>query len=194
MKKVLYFDDQGEICAIASIEDGLSAAHNARDPRWSKIEIAHEDERVIATGGGHARHFVAPIGEAITTAQPAFVGTTPDGTLSFGVYKKSVVMLEVSGQEDNQQCPCDAVAHAIVADPENEVAGTTLTLQWNCPEPIKLWVGTEPVAGPLGGMCHETVRFTPPFSGRIKITGRHPRFYIESITVHSIEQVNPDVQ
>jgi hypothetical protein len=187
MKKLLFFDIQGQICAVAVIEDALAVTHHARDPRWSKIEIAHEDERVIAAGGGHARHFVAAIDDATTTAKPLFVGQSLDGENDFGIHRKDIVKLRVAGDDSISDCACGADAHASVADVHSEIEASTLTISWDCREPVKLWIDTEPVAGPRGGMCHESVQFTPPYSGRVKIWGKHPRYFIEPVIVHALE-------
>jgi hypothetical protein len=193
MKKLLHFDSVRNICAVSTVEEALAATHHARDPRWQKIEIAHEDERAMIEAGGHQRHFIAAIDDQSVPSKPIFIGNTLDGGNEFGIHPKEIVKLRISTDAAaGPDCACRADAHASVADAESGIEASTLTISWTCLEPIKLWIDTEPVAGPYGGLCHGSVQFTPPYPGRIRIWGKHPRYFMEPVIVHTFEPAVPE--
>jgi hypothetical protein len=187
MKKLVHFNELGEIAQICTIEDALTASYVAANPRWTALEIAHEDERTLAAAGGPERHFCAIAGDASVARKATVIARSLDGMWEVGIHPKEIVTIAVEGSHEDHDCECGADAHTLAPDQENKVAGATLHLMWNCPQPVKLWVGVEPVAGPVGGFCQDSVDFTPPTPGVVKIIARHPRYFFEPIRVHALE-------
>lgn len=195
MIKLLSFDGLGQICAISTVEDSYAESHVARDPRWTKVAIQHEDERALAAGGGLNMHFAVKAGDqSVSQIAPSFEGWTLDRASKISIYRKMIVPVTIeNGVTAN--CACGADAHALspAFSPEGlEIApGTTLSLGWSCTEPLKLWLNSEPFAGPEGGFCRNSVDFTPPAAGRMRIRATHPRFHLETTTVHAVDPASP---
>jgi hypothetical protein len=195
MIKLLTFDGLGQICAISTVEDSLAESYVARDPRWSKIAIKHEDERTIAGGGGLNMHFAVIAGDqSAPKKDPPLQGWTLDREWNIHIHRKAVLPVTIEN-DVTANCDCGAQAHAlsptINLEGEETAPGTTITLRWSCSEPLRLWLNSEPFAGPEGGFCRNSVDFTPPMSGRMRIWATHPRFHLETVIVHAVDPESP---
>jgi hypothetical protein len=70
------------------------------------------------------------------------------------------------------------------ADRERIGVGEVVTVKWDAPDPVKLWVDHMPIAGPQLGKFLSPYRFTASRSGLYKLHLRDTRYRAEPLYIH----------